>query len=511
MSLKILQNWLDPNRDADMGERYNRLNFVERVIENCIYDEALDFGFYQGHNETGEYIKLRARVPTVQTGLASVIVNDSTSLLFAESHFPAVICKDKKTQVLLGDLIEEYRLQETMLIASRMGSVGSVALEVVVLDGKLIVNPLEAKNLTPVWHPRDPRKLLSVVQRYKVLGKDLNQSGLYSKLKTFDSHASYWFHAEWDENNYTHYVPYTVTDAKDEEFKPTAFEDLTYTYNLGVVPIVWIKNLPSLKPSHIDGYPTVCASAISTIIEIDYQLSQGGRALTYSADPITVIKEGEDSVGEDGGSLIRTSDNVIRIDAQGDAKMLEIDGKASKAILEYCQELRERVMELVRGNRTSPDKLAAATSGYAIELMNMALTNLVKELRVSYGVGGLLELLNLIAKMSEKVSIKVGGKNISKVNVSKGLRLKWKTFYEETETDKQQKANTLSVLTQAGLLAIEQGREEAATIYNETSQDATDENTGKQGKTYVDPMPPKPGNDSAAGKTNTPKAVDTKK
>ena len=58
---------------------------------------------------------------------------------------------------------------------------------------------------------------------------------------------------------------------------------------LGFVPMVWIRNLPS-GTDDVDGECTFEA-AISTIMEMDYQLSQAGRGLKYASDPTLLIKE----------------------------------------------------------------------------------------------------------------------------------------------------------------------------------------------------------------------------
>ena len=144
------------------------------------------------------------------------------------------------------------------------------------------------------------------------------------------------------------------------------------------MPLVWIRNLPGG-----DGLDGACTfrPAIETAIEIDYQLSQAGRGLKYSSDPTLLVREPAAMDGE----LIRGGGNALVISEKGDAKLLEINGTAAAAVVDYVRTLRELALEGVHGNRASAERLSAAQSGRALELMNQGLMWLADNLRVSYG------------------------------------------------------------------------------------------------------------------------------
>ena len=129
--------------------------------------------------------------------------------------------------------------------------------------------------------------------------------------------------------------------------------------------------------------PARSAPAIETAIEIDYQLSQAGRGLKYSSDPTLLIREPAAIEGE----LVRGGGNALVVSEKGDAKLLEISGTAAAAVIEYVRTLREMALEGVHGNRASADRLTAAQSGRALEMMNQGLIWLADNLRVSYGAG----------------------------------------------------------------------------------------------------------------------------
>jgi hypothetical protein len=58
--------------------------------------------------------------------------------------------------------------------------------------------------------------------------------------------------------------------------------------------------------------------------------------------------------------------------------------------MDWVKGLREIALEGAGGSRANADKLSAAQSGRAMELMNQALIWLADKLRISYGEGALL-------------------------------------------------------------------------------------------------------------------------
>ncbi len=160
---------------------------------------------------------------------------------------------------------------------------------------------------------------------------------------------------------------------------------------------------------------------IETGIEIDYQLSQAGRALKYSADPTLLIKEPAGIEGE----LVRGAGNALVLSERGDAKLLEIGGGASAAVLDYVRFLRELALEAVHGNRADPQRSGAPASGRAMEMMQQGLLWLAGSLRVSYGEGGLLPLARMLLRAHARYPLRVGGKVLAALDAEAGLGLAW--------------------------------------------------------------------------------------
>ncbi len=381
---------------------------------------------------------------------------NSVSLLFGDGHFPAIDSPDARVRSVLGDVSRESGLNGTMLAAARAGSVGSVAIWMRVLRGRVFFRVLDTKFLTPEWDPQEPDRLLGVTERYKVMGSVLFQRG----YPDCEPDSLYWFARNWDDAAETWFVPTPVRDAQ----LPAHIDDArSVRHGLGFVPIAWIRNLPGDTGALDDSIDGACtfAAAIETGIEIDYQLSQAGRGLKYSSDPLLLVREPAAPDGE----LIRGGGNALVVGEGGDAKLLEIGGTASQAVIEYVRALREYALEGVHGNRASADRLSAAQSGRALELMNQGLISLADRLRVSYGAG-LLQLANMVVCASQVFPLRVLGSVVEPLDPSARLSLKWPRWTMLTAEDRAHDAQTLGALTGAGLLSRETAIKSIADVYD---------------------------------------------
>ncbi len=229
------------------------------------------------------------------------------------------------------------------------------------------------------------------------------------------------------------------------------------------MPIVWIRNLPGLSATG-DANDGACTfrAAIETQIEIDYQLSQAGRGLKYSSDPTLLIKEPATTDNE----IVKGVGNALVVSEKGDAKLLEIGGTASAAVIEYVRCLREYALESVHGNRASADRLTAAQSGRALELMNQGLIWLADNLRISYGEGALLQLARMILRASNVYRLKVMEQEIGALDPTARLSLKWPRWYPSTAEDRQRDAQTLATLIASGQISRETAVKSIADTYD---------------------------------------------
>ncbi len=442
-------------KDPDYPERTADILALSRVVDGTLYAE-LKYPFGEEKSKAGEYVPLGERRPSARTQFCRTVVNDSVSLLFSEGHFPSVECADEATRESLDAIIKETTLNAVMILAATKGSVGSICIHLRVLKARAFFNVMTTEYLTPKWEDEAPDTLENVTERYKVKGQALKDNGY--TIKDDDLAADFWFQRMWDSRAEHWYVPKLKTD----ETPMLLDESRTVIHSLGFVPMVWVKNLPG--GTEIDGAPTFPPEAVDTQIEADYLLSQGGRGLKYQSDPTLHIKEPAFS---DGGTIVKGAANAIITSAEGDAKMLEISGDAAGAVMEWVKGLREIALETMGGNRSNADKLSAAQSGRAMELMNQSLIWLSDKLRISYGEGALLALLRMLQQAAQKYPLKdKQGKEIVPISESEVISLRWPAWYPPTYADKNTQATTLGELRSSGLLSQETAVKSLAEAYD---------------------------------------------
>jgi hypothetical protein len=440
--------------DNDYPQRVRKLTILKHAVDGTLYD-VLPYHFHEERSATGEYIPLRQRRPSVRYPLCRIVVEDSVSLLFSEGHFPTIDSPDAAVRAAFANIGKEARLNLMMTQAAMTGSTGSVALLLRVLKGRVFVDVLDTTYLTPIWNQSAPDTLARVEERYKVSAADLLRNGYIVD----DPDGLYWFTRCWDTESETWFEPTPV----GESLPPVVDAIRSVSHQLGCVPIVWIKNLPGAPTTgnNADGACTF-AAAMHTQVEIDYQLSQVGRGLKYSSDPTLLLKDPSLPDGE----LIRGAGNALIVSEKGDARLLEIGGTASAAVIEYVRTLRELALESIHGNRASPERITSAQSGRALELLNQGLIWLADRLRTSYGESGLLQLARLIVRASQMYNLVVLGEIIEPLNPAAPLSLKWPRWYPTTADDRQKDVQSLVSLVTAGCISRETALKAIAACYD---------------------------------------------
>ena len=448
-------------RDADMPERSFRLGALEAVLDGRQYD-VLPHAFSRERTDGGDYVPLDERRPSVRTGLCRVVVEDSVSLLFSEGHWPSLRATDARTAAALADLVRETHLNGTMLDAATRGSVGSVAVLFRAVDRRPFFEVLPTRFLTPQWSRKDPGVLLSVTERYKVAAPELRALG----YDVDPLGGQMWFQRKWDDEAETWFLPVAV----GSEASATTDPERSVVHGLGFVPIVWMRNISGGSGLDPDGFDGACtfSSAIDTVIEADYLLSQAGRGLKYGSDPTLVLKDPNSALGPQSGSArLGGAAGALTIPPEGDAKLLEINGNAAAAVLAHVQELRAIALEAMHGNRAHGDRLTSGQSGRAIELMCQGLIWLADRLRISYGECGLLSLMRMVCAASVKVrgGLRIGGRDCADLDPA-GLSLVWPSWFPASFADRQAQAATVATLVGSGVIDRDTAFDIVAPLYD---------------------------------------------
>lgn len=429
--------------------RCGRLLALRRVLDGSQYN-GIPNDFAAERSGAGEYIPLSRRRPSVRTNMCRTVVEDSVSLLFGDTHWPSFVGKNPETVEALTAFANCVGLGQLFNQAAIQGSVGSVAILAEVAENVPRLTLLDTAFLTPHWGA-DNGELTEVCERYTVKGRDLAAQGY--AIAEDGMTVDYWWQRTWTSKDCEILTPWPVTDEK----QGTRDESRSVRHGLGFVPIVWIRNLGG-NPGDPDGECTF-ERAIDTVIEADYLLSQAGRGLKYGSDPTLVLKTGgmPGEPAREGGAS-----SALTLPPEGDAKLLEINGNAAEAVLGHYRELRAIVLEQLHGNRAHADKISAAQSGRAMEMMCLPLIWLADRLRQSYGAG-LCDLLRMICRFTSTVSggLKIGGTAFMNLDPS-GLGLHWPPWFAPTEPELLQLAQGLVTAVDGGLMS----NETACTIYS---------------------------------------------
>lgn len=474
--------------DKDYPPRTFEIQCLTRVLDGTLYD-ILRHPFSREKTDSNEYVKLHERRPSARTRLCRTVVNDSVAMLFDDDHFPGIECINEETRETLVALIKELGLRGVMIEAATMGSVGSVAVLLRILKQRVFFSVFGTAFLTPQWKKDEPDTLQSVTETYKVSGEALRDQGY--AIKDDDLKAIFWFRRVWDETAENWFDPQTDEDRK-KGITPKIDRERSTPHSLGFVPLVWIKNLPG--GNDIDGEPTFPREAIDMQIECDYLLSQGGRGLKYQSDPTLVIKEQPygDSIEATGGR-VKGAANALVVGKEGDAKLLEITGDSAKTVLEWVRGLRELALEGAGGNRSNADKISAAQSGRAMELMHQSLINLASKLRISYGDHGLKSLIDMVVRASAKITLKnKAGEQISKLSQNEPISLRWTRWFAPTYSDLQTEAISLDTLRAGNLISQKTAVKQLASNYDIADVDAELKQIEKDKPPDIDPATGKP-------------------
>ena len=151
--------------------------------------------------------------------------------------------------------------------------------------------------------------------------------------------------------------------------------------------------------------------------------------------------------------IVKGAGNALVVGEKGDARLLEIDGTAAAAVIDYVRTLREFALESIHGNRASPDRLTTAQSGRALELMNQGLLWLADNLRITYGEVALLSLARMITRASSRYSLRTAEQNLLPMDPKATLSLKWPRWYPTSAADRHLDATTLETLMSSGLIS----------------------------------------------------------
>lgn len=407
--------------------RYARLDKLDRALDGTLYDD-LKYSYYDEKQMNGEPVKMRDRRPAAQFRLPQMVARSCARKMFSGRHIPRIRNSANPSETLAFEKsLKTWGLWETMLEAAVSGSVGSVAVTFRIDEGRAAFYVWRAKYCNPSFD--DMGELICLRVTYVTTGAQLMAFG----AESLDPTRMYWFIRDYKPDCEIDYVP-----PRHDEWDPVRgfvdsncvlVERQNTSHDFGFVPGVWIVNMRGGEAP--DGLCT-WRPALDNSIELDYDMSQGGRGVRYNCAPQLVIK-GEpagDSVDEDG-NLVRGPADYIQLDADrksengemvsgGDAKLLEMGGSGITAALSYIDRLRALALEQINASRKNPDKINGVISGRGMEYLDEDFNDLIMELRTQYDP----------TKLVSKVACALG-----KDDLAAGFTTQWPRLYQPTIQD----------------------------------------------------------------------------
>lgn len=462
MAFKDIASRLKKYYPRSLSSRYRDQDALLRFLQGTLYDDAELTPFDQeraGDETRGTYIKLRERRPSVVSNFARQFVEQTIGLLWMDEQFPVVRCfkrdnpdeQDIEAEKQVQHLMEAIGADEIMSRATYLGSIGSAAVVARGLpdpDGDPWFEVWRGYQCAPKFDPVNPRKLIELNTIYPVSGEILKLAG-YNIAKE-DVKERFWMRILLNREMEIRFKPLSNDrfERLGEEEKGVRIRwepDEEFRHRFGTVNGIWIK-APNADARDLDG-PCLFGSAVDTIVEIDYQLSQIGRAYKYTADPLLAIRRGELNVNQyspsgsqpvsteidDAGHARRDATNVLDLEPGGEAELLEITGQGLTSALDYVQKLREYALESIGGMKSDSETQKGAQSGKALELLYQALVIVVKRLRLAWGNRGLIPLLELTLR-----GIKTGELVIPGIDLDPDvivMRLHWPNWMTPTGAD----------------------------------------------------------------------------
>lgn len=417
--------------------RWRSLDQLDRLLDGKFYDH-LTYGFYEEATRGGDVIKIDERRPSSQYHLPRMVARWSARKLWTGRHVPRVKHKEKDVTRVVGELIRKARFHDTMMNATMLGSVGSVAIVFRVsapkaAEPQVAFRVWRAKECTPTFDGFNNLENLRV--HYNVRGSELIKLGL---TQTADPETKvskdqeYWWVRDYGTDQERTYNPPRIEDWNPVQGWTRAgmsFSDAKapVEHDLGFVPGVWVRNLAGTTA--IDGIGT-WEDSVSLSVEIDYLLSQASRGTRYNCAPELVIvgdvQHAGDEIDRGPASYIHLKGSVKQPDGdtfgEGSAELLEMTGEGIKAAHELVDKLRNMALEQIGATRKDPEKLKGVMSGRAMEFLDEDSHDLVMELRSSYGDGA----LELLRKVVRALGLDAD---------PAGLQLDWPRLYQPTPED----------------------------------------------------------------------------
>lgn len=415
--------------------RFRKLDGLKRYFYGTQYEGRPDFF------NPGSDVPLLERAPKVVYPIAHTAAHQHMDFALGEGRFPkfSVSTEDdesgledefalpeedaKKFQAFLVTLSDHMCLQDTAQDAlEEAESTGSVGAILMARNGRLEVEPQDARSVTPTLD-EDGKTVLKFEIRYPYVDIYKAQDGKYKARCLM-------YRRVLDDQADTLYKPAVVPPDGSE---PSWSVDKKVSHGLGFCPAVWYPfKRRRGRVDSIDGDAIHC-TLTDEIDALNFGLSQRYRAALYSGDP-QMVEFGVDSDEEVAPTGRHAMPIPDLVDGNGrhyaaygfgtrprdtrrkgagtvwrysnpDAKaeLLTLPGDALDSITDQCNDLEDKISQVLGYTKASPENVRGATSGKALGYLFARTTAFCDRVRRDFWDGFLWPVMSMALRMVAKL------------------------------------------------------------------------------------------------------------
>jgi hypothetical protein len=363
--------------------------------------------------DSEEELQLREKKPSVRVRLTKQTVDTVTAYLFGEGRAPTwkVEAPDTEEGEQAPDTEQINAALQEAIRSSGLGGQynelgrlaclnGTVGLAFHVFEGgRLDVEVLRLSDAHPTFGRHDrARAIENNIDFDDLLELDEYWRSFQTDPLSGES-KEFWHRRRWELNRTVEFVPIDISEIDVLDADAMAAlewvedEEATVEHELGFVPVEWIKLLE--VTNDIDGPPLLDEPEFELEDEVNYTLSQMGRAIRYNGEPKVVFTDVDNMNKE---ALKTGSQHTWSItsspskNATAGVELLELNGAGQQVGFEYVDRIRRSLHEVARVVIHDPQSWSGTLSGTALKLMLAPMVALIQDVRPQFekGIGRLL-------------------------------------------------------------------------------------------------------------------------